>query len=169
MSLAQRIAFFEFVRDIPYRIGLGEDDTNYNCVTKSDMLAKMLEGLGIKSRPIICTFDWMEGVFPASVLALPRDPGETHQYLEIYIPETKKWIKCDPTWDKRLADAGFTIPQWNGKSDTALAVKPHKIYSAEESLQIIADENDPKEYTRHMRKHRRFYKAINRWLESQRR
>jgi hypothetical protein len=168
MSVDQRIAFFEFIKNIPYHIGLDKDDPNYNCVTKCDMLAHLLHGLGLKTRPIICTFDWTETPLPNTILALPRDTGETHQFLQVFIPETKTWINCDPTWDNGIRKSKFPIAQWDGLNETALAVKPHHIYTEAESLAIIKNEDDPVAFARHMKKHRAFYKAVNAWLNSYR-
>lgn len=166
MTIAQRIACFETVRDMPYHIGLGEDDVNCNCVTKCDLLADKLAKIGLESRPIICTFDWTESPLPAHILSLPREPGETHQFLEVLIPETHEWVPCDPTWDKDLHKAGFPIATWDGLTGTILAVNPHHLYSATETLQVIADENNPEAVTHHMDVHTPFYDAINTHLQS---
>ena len=168
MSIAQRIAFFNFIRDIPYHIGLNDDDRNYNCVTKSEMLGQMLQGLGLKTRPIYCTFDWTETPLPEDLLNLPRDPGETHQFLQVFNPRTKNWMNVDPTWDKTLQKVGFPIAQWDGKSDTILAVKPHLIYSPEETLRVMAEENDPDISKQRIDKHTPFYRSINEWLQRHR-
>ncbi len=168
MTIAQRVAVFQFVRDIPYHIGLNDADANYNCVSKAEMLGQMLAGIGIKSRPIICTFDWTETPLPADLLAMPRDPGETHQFLQVFVPRTKQWVNVDPTWDKKLTSAGFAIAEWNGQTDTILAVKPHVIYSPNDTLRVMAEENNPDIAAKHMVKHTPFYNGINQWLQKQR-
>lgn len=168
MSVAQRVAFFEFIRNIPYHIGLSKNEPNYNCASKCDVLAQLLHSIGIKTRPIICTFDWTETHLPRTILALPRDTGETHQFLQVFIPETEKWVNCDPTWDDALKKSKLAIAQWDGLSDTVLAVKPHHIYTPDESRAIIQNEHDPTAFNRHMKKHRAFYKAVNAWLNSHR-
>ena len=164
MTIAQRIAAFMAARDVPFYIGLTDTETTHNCVTKSDRLANDLHDLGLKTRQILCTFDWTETALPQHILDLPRDPGETHLFLQIFIPETNSWINCDPTWDNALKPAGFPIAEWDGLNDTILAVKPHVIYSPEESITLLNDENDPDESVKHMQMHHDFYHAINEWL-----
>jgi hypothetical protein len=165
IALQQRIACFEFIRDIPFHIGLNGRDPSYNCVTKCDMLATMLSSLDLKSRQILCTFDWTETSLPPDILALPRDPGETHLFLQVYIPEIREWVNCDPPWNKQLKKAKFPIAKWDGLGHTTLAVKPHIIYSPKDTVRLMDDENDPNFAAKHMRKHRLFYKAINAWLD----
>ena len=165
MTIPQRVACFEFIRDIPYHIGLNRTDPNYNCVAKCAMLARLLGDLGLKTREVICTFDWAETELPADILSLPRDPGEMHQFLQVYIPETKRWVNCDPTWNRQLKKAGFAIAKWDGLRDTSLAVKPHHLYDTTETAALIKTTHDPETAARHMRKHRAFYKAINAWLD----
>ena len=168
MSIAQRIAFFEFVRDIPYHIGLNATDPTYNCATKTLMLGHMLNGLGLKTRPILCTFAWAETPLPAAILALPRNPGETHLFLQIFEPHGKCWINIDPSWDAKLRSADFPIADWDGVSDTALAVTPHVIYSPHDTVRLLAGYNDPEAHATHKAKNLTFYRALNQWLQGQR-
>lgn len=168
MSIAERITAFEEVRDLPYHIPLTDKDTNLNCVGKAVLLAEKLHALGLETRQIICTFDWTETPLPQDILDLPRDPGETHLFLQVFIPETNQWVNCDPSWDQAVGKAGFPIATWDGLNDTALAVEPLMIYDAEESLEILEDESDPDLHKQHMKLHRTFYRAINEWLAEQR-
>ncbi len=164
MSIESRINFFEFVKNIPYKIPLYQDAAAYNCSSKAAILGTLLQGLGLQTRQIICTFDWDETAIPAHILALPREEGETHLYLEVLIPETGKYVICDPTWDRELAKAGFTIAKWDGLTDTAFAVKRHHIFKPEETQGLMQKYSDPAFVQAHLDNHRDFYRAINKWM-----
>ena len=131
------------------------------------MLGKLLEGLGLKTRQIICTFDWTETPLPQNVLSLPYDKSDiTHQFMQVFIPETQRWVDCDPTWDYELIKGGFKISQWDGINPTILAVTPHKIFSQEETLEYKKKWEDPAAIERHLDFCRDFYGAINNWLQT---
>lgn len=166
MSPEDRIQFFEFVKNIPYKIALCPDEPDYCCSSKAAILEKLLRGMGLQTRQIICTFDWDETTIPADILSLPRDEGETHLYLQVLIPETGKWVDCDPTWDSDLGKAGFQIAEWDGFSNTALAVKAHHKYTAEETENLMREYSDPAFIQKHLDDHRDFYSAINAWMHS---
>lgn len=165
MSIAERIECFRFIQNIPYKIGLYRGSPDYCCSSKSVMLRNLLHNIGLESRYIICTFDWTQTPAPSDVLKLPREPGETHQYLQVFIPETQRWIDCDPTWDETLRYARFPIASWDGLTSTTLAVKPLKIYTPQETLLLIEGYNDQKLIDKHLDFCRDFYQAFNQWLE----
>lgn len=161
-----RIDAFEAVRNIPYHIALNESETSANCVAKSRKLAKRLASLGLETREIICSFAWEESPLPADILALPRDHDETHLFLQVLIPESGNWVSVDPTWNPELSKLGFQIAEWNGLNDTNIAVKPHRIYSPEETVaKLRGYQSDPLGFEIHMQKHCAFYKSINEWLD----
>lgn len=167
MSLAERRSCFAFIRDIPYKIALFPDEQGYSCAVKTTMLGQLLQGLGLKTRRIICAFDWDETPLPSDVLALPRNEGEKHMFLQVFIPETSLWVDCDPTWDRSLGNAGFPVAQWDGMGGTTLAVKPHRLYTEEETENMMRDfANDIEGQKRHASIHRSFYQGINRWMET---
>jgi hypothetical protein len=168
--MTERVRFFLIAREIPYYIGLKDDEQDYSCVTKPLVLDKMLATLGVESRHIICTFRWSDLSIPEQILAIPHDDEDTHEYLEVRIPETGQWVRVDPNWDSRLRDTGLPVADWDGMHDTVLAVKPLKTYPPEESARIIAkeDELDPEIRQEYLDKNREFFAAINRWLYSHR-
>ncbi len=168
MSIAERISAFKFIRDIPYKIGLSLNEQDYCCSTKAVMLEKLLRGLGLKTRHIICRFDWTETPIPKNILILPRECGETHQFLQVYTPESNSWVNCDPTWDVYLAKAGFQIEDWNGINATGIAVNSLQTYSPDESAELIKGYQDIDLIKKHLESHQEFYKAINCWLGSKR-
>ena len=142
MSVSSRILAYETIRNIPYSIPLTPDEHAYNCATKAAELQTRLADLGLQSRQIICTFKWEETPIPPEILSLPRDYDETHLFLEVLIPETKTWVKCDPTWDDALKKHGFLTSEWDGLSDTTLGVIPHHIYTEEETKGLIEKFSD---------------------------
>lgn len=166
-SVDERIKLFNFVRDIPYCIAI-DSEQDYCCTTKTVMLQKLLVSLGLESRLIRCTFDWKESNLASEIIKLFQDEEESHQYLEVKIPETDKWVKVDPTWDIHLAKL-FSIAKWDGLHDTVLAVKPIKTFSAEESLKLTQEEeNGSPEVIEFFKRNKNFYTALNKWLEKNR-
>lgn len=165
MSVAERIACFEFIKNIPYEIGLPYGAPGYCCSSKSKMLARLLEAMGLETRQIICGFDWTETPLPQDLLALPREAGETHQFMQVFIPEKQEWVDCDPTWDQGLQKAGFDIAEWDGLNDTILAVKPHRIYTPEEVQQLMIEYSDPDTIRLHFERCDKFYRGLNKWMK----
>lgn len=166
-DIEKRIRYFEFIKNIPYKIGLYSDSADYCCASKSVILSKLLEGMGLQTRQIICTFDWMETPLPASILSLPHDKSDvTHQFMQVFIPETQQWVDCDCTWDDDLSKGGFDIAQWDGVNSTVLAVKPHEIFSPQKTLQYKKKWENPNAIEKHLEYCRDFYGAINHWLQT---
>lgn len=169
-DIEQRIRYFRIARDIPYYIATGEDEQDYCCATKPLILDKLLATLGLKSRHILCTFKWEDLGLPAGILELPHDDVDTHEYLEVWIPETGAWVKVDPNWDNWIRNPKIPIADWDGLRNTILAVTPLEVYSPQESAKIIAEEEegDPEVRRAYLEKNTQFFKSLNGWLESQR-
>lgn len=166
MTIQERIIYFNFIRDIPYYIAVEEGETDFCCASKPMMLKVLLESLGLKVRRILADVKWSSWI-PKHIMKLPHDKDtDNHEFLEVYIPEKKKWVKVDPTWDSR--QKAFPVPKWDGLSDTILCVKPDKIYSPEESKKMLETEDDPAARKLYLEHHKEFFKAFNSWLQSQR-
>ena len=165
-EIENRIQTFEFIKNIPYKIGLYLGAPDYCCSSKSLALAKLFANIGLKTRQVICTFDWKETPLPSEVLSFPYEEYVTHQFTEVFIPETQNWVYCDSTWDSELSKGGFEIAKWDGINSTKLAVKPHKILSVEESSELIKKWSNPKDIERHLEYCRNFYNALNCYLQS---
>jgi len=164
----ERIKLFKMVRDIPYYISLSEDVQGYECVTKPTMLDKLLQTLGLKSRHMLCEFKWEDLDLPEELLKLPHEDPEIHRFLEVFIPETNKWIKVDPNWDSKIQHPGIPIAEWDGLNDTKLAVIPTKFYTVEESKKFIEQDIGDERNT-YLLKNKDFFIAFNKWLDSKRR
>lgn len=102
---------------------------------------------------------------PKELLNIPHDDPETHGCIEVLIPETKEWVKVDPTWDSRIQHHKIPIAEWDGLNDTRLAVIPTKVLSPEESATFISQDTG-EEREKYMKRNREFFIALNRWLES---
>lgn len=163
-QIEQRIRLFKIVRDIPYYIAVGKEQ-DYCCLTKPEILERILQTVGLKSRHIICEFKWEDLGLPKEILGLSHENLETHEYLEVFIPERKKWVKVDPTWDSRIKHPKISVADWDGLNDTSLAVVPIKTYSSEGSAEFISkDTGEDRE--KYMKRNREFFIKLNKWLES---
>lgn len=163
-QITERIRLFKIVRDIPYYIAIG-DEQGYQCVTKPEILDRLFQTIGLKSRNIICEFRWEDLDLPKEILKLPHEYPDTHEYLEVWIPERERWVKVDPSWDSRIQHSKITISEWDGLNDTKLAVIPIKTLSPEESTAFIAQDAG-EEREKYMERNREFFIALDRWLES---
>ena len=95
---------------------------------------------------------------PESLRQIPHEDSTIHVYLEVYNKEQARWMTVDATWDRGLASR-LPVSEWDGRSDTTLAVKPTEslkpIESQEEFDKLFADNHDGE-----------FGEALNKWLES---
>lgn len=156
------VEYFRFVRDIPFRIPVSTIEPDFTCVGKHVVLRTLLSSLGFKVRYAFCEWLWSNLDLPESLKTIPHDDRIGHVYLEVFSKEQKRWIIVDATWDKRL-DSKLPISDWDGKSDTVIAVKPTKM------LRERADKLEkPSEaqWMEFMKANGQFVEAFNRWLES---
>lgn len=116
IKLRQKLFFA--VQDIPYRIGSQENDAS--CVAKTKLLGELLTRTGLKCRVIKCDVRWKDVGLPKYLLKMTQRPVVNHFFLQVYIPETKKWVSVDPTWDPSFKKV-FNINNWDGQSDTVIA------------------------------------------------
>lgn len=182
--IEQRIAVFEHVRDIPYRLVPTLYDPAVaaegillanagSCTPKHFLLGRWLELLGYDVRYLTSVFDWNvpELAFPDGLRRLAeRYPDEYHLCLEVDIDG--QWRLVDATWDPRLRHLGFQVNDaWDGCSDTENAVIP-----LETIVHATPGERD--RYATGQRRARsdaeqavvqRFTMQFNRWLDGARR
>lgn len=166
--LEKRIAAFKFIRDIPYKIAPDVESQDYCCSTKAEFLADLMNNLGLKTRFIICRFEWGTTPIPPSIIALDADKDTTHMFTEVFIPETQQWVICDPTWDAGLRNAGFNIAEWDGLTSTKIAVNPTHIFSSAESEELIKSYSAPGKLVEYLESNHLFIAAVNSWLCEQR-
>ena len=121
----KRIKAFYLVREIPYQTNTGYDLESIlkwesgNCKAKSDLLARLLEDLGYKTRGILARYKLVD--FPTEVQFIP-DQIDYHHTLQVLI--NNNWVLVDSTHDKHLASLGFRVCEWDGAQDTEMAVDP---------------------------------------------
>lgn len=164
----KKTEYFRLVRDIPYKIAVNPNETDYCCGEKNKMLHQLLEELKMKVRFRECTFLWSQLNIPKKIIKIPHKDKSAHIYLEVYIAKKKKWVIVDATWDSGLSKV-FDVNEWDGESGTSIAVNPLTNYPPKKSfIDEKKDEKDAKGSIKDLEKNRRFYIAINKWLESER-
>lgn len=154
------VQIFNSIRDIPYRIPLSWEDKSLDCIGKHNRLAEALSEKGYKVRLRTCTFRWSDLNIPEKILKIPHKDECKHLFLEMFIDN--KWITLDVTWDSDLRNI-LKVNEWDGASDTEIAVKPIKIFSPSE-IHTETKESFQKD----MQESGAFYKAFNEWLEEAR-
>jgi len=128
-----------------------------SCSEKHLYLGKEFKKLGIPVRYLLIKFDWRNLPIPKEIISKKDSPIGWH--LALKIKPDKKWLLVDATWDSKLKKASFPVTKnWDGKSNTKLALKPIET--------IELDKAQPKQVRRY--ENRKFYHALNKWLESQR-
>ncbi len=153
--------FFKEIRDIPYSIPLSYGAEDRCCTGKHKKLLEALKENGYEVRWRVCTFKWSDLPIPQDVSVVPHDDNSTHVYLEVMIEGA--WKKVDVTWDKGISSA-LPVNEWDGVSDTPIAVPVISVHSPEESLVIV--EAESKEVVEaDLRVNGKFYDAFNRWLQ----
>lgn len=150
-----RKKLFESIRDIPYRIDVvGKDAT---CLAKNKLLGELLSRIGLKCRIIKAQSYWKDTPYiPSNLLSLVPHAKFSHVFLEVFIPETKKWVQIDATWDAKLAPT-LPIAEWDGIHSTILACKimhPKRAGNPSDYPYIDFNPNDP------------FTKQLNTWYDS---
>jgi arylamine N-acetyltransferase len=156
---------FEKIRDIPYRIPLSLEEPDECCSGKADMLFKILKKSGYDVRYRICTFRWSDLDLPKEIQNISHDDESSHAYLEVNI--NGKWKIVDATWDKKLKGI-FNINEWDGKSDTEIAVPVRECLSPEKSTKYIKHTSTPEAIAADLKVNREFYQAFNKWLNTKR-
>ena len=165
------VEYFEFVRDVPFRMALSAGDPDHSCFRKAKVLKPLLESVGLKARFGLFRFSWNDLNLAESVKAIPH-VDVVHVCLEVYSKEQARWVVVDPTWDKGLASE-LPVAEWDGKSDTAIAVKPTKRLDpieSQEELDKFFDVPALQEWLElpmdsPSKGNGRFYQALNEWAE----
>lgn len=162
LLVRQRIKCFLAVRDIPFKLDNSNKDSS--CIAKTKILADLLNRLGLSCKVATCFFNWEKIKVPEKIILtrkkLNKGMVSDHNFLRVFIPETKKWVTVDPTWDIELKKK-FPIAEWDGLSGTILAVPVIKT-----KQKII---NPTELNLKNFNTKDRFVKVFNDWLVSVRR
>ncbi|MEA3489086.1 MAG: transglutaminase domain-containing protein [Candidatus Omnitrophota bacterium] len=132
-----RIRIFEEIRDIPYFIDLEMLDREKgpvkmlevnrgSCSPKHYLLGSMYRMLGLSVRFCTYPFLWkeMDVGYPAELREMADELPVTY-HLACRVLIKGKWVLVDATWDSALREAAFPVNlEWDGNSDTFLAVNP---------------------------------------------
>ena len=154
-------SIFLKIRDIPYSIPLDFNEEDNCCSGKSTKLVSLFQNNGFKARLRVCVFLWEDLHLPPEVIEIPHDKDCTHTYAEVYL--NKKWVRVDATWDPELRKA-FHINDWDGVSDTSLAVRPIKTFSPKRSAEIMQHQSK-QAIDDDLSRNREFYRGLNAWFE----
>lgn len=157
-----RVQLFNSIRDIPYRIPLNSSEEDRCCNGKVKQLKKLLEAEGYQARYRVCEFKWSDMLLPLFVTAIPHEDFSTHVYLEVFI--NGKWVVVDPTWDIQIKSI-LPVNEWDGITDTQIAVTPLKIYSLKKSKKIM-ERGELEQPDKYWVEDLEFCKSFNQWLES---
>lgn len=155
------IKIFETVRDMPYRIPLNLKEADFCCSGKHKILKDLFIEQGLEIRYRVCSFSWSSINLPEKVRNISHGDYSTYVYLEVLIDG--KWIVVDATWDKEIEDV-LHVNEWDGKTDTKIAVNPLEIFSLDKSEGIMNGESDEK-ILNDLKINGKFYEAFNNWLE----
>lgn len=121
----RRIAVFELVRRVPYKLSSWSGDPNSlfdgwrgDCRHKEAACRRLLTLLGVRAVHIQILFNWADLPIPRNILTPLTDTRGFHDTVEMTVDGVA--VIVDPTWDPPLAAAGFPLlPAWDGVSATA--------------------------------------------------
>ncbi len=170
------VRVFEKVRDIPYG-STGERNPRHilqanigSCSGKHILLNNLFRALGFESKVLTCLHHFNEAL-PSGNTCPPRlrEMMRNYKIIDFHhfikLQNRDKRLDVDATWDALLKDYGFPVNlDWDGESDTTIAVKPITFYPETEDIaglkkRLIA-ELSPKD-----RKIRReFMRLLTDWL-----
>lgn len=154
------ISIFNKIRDIPYKIPTTTGEVDCCCSGKHIMLKKEFEELGYECKYRVCSFRWSDLNLSNDLNRVAHENNSTHVYLEVKIGN--EWKNVDATWDRGLSCI-LPVNEWNGESDTKIAVPVVELFSDEESVKIMT--NDDIEIIKDdLKKNGEFYIAFNNWL-----
>ena len=100
---------------------------------------------------------------PEPLKQIPHEDRAIHVYLEVYNKEQARWMTVDATWDKGLASK-LPVSEWDGRSDTILAVKPTESLPPIESQEEFDKLESRKQQA--IKVNGKFFEALNKWTES---
>ena len=169
MKMKKVIDLYKKIQNIPYCFSLPKGPeyllkkNKGVCSEKHLFLAKEFKKLGISVKFLLVKFDWRESSVPKKILSKRKSFFDWH--LALKIKPDKKWIYLDATWDSKLKKTNLPVVEnWDGKSDTKLAVKPINTiefpFSMYGFLKTLSKKRKNKEAE--------FQKAFNEWLEEKR-
>ncbi len=153
-SIKLRVQLFKTVRDLPYKIDNKSRDTS--CVAKTKLLGELLSRVGLECQVWKALVNWADVGIPVKLLQLVPKPAVNHFFLKVFIPETKKWVIVDATWDKRFINK-LPVNDWNGLSNTKLAYPSSQ-------LKLVGPVNNFE--FRNFDLNDLFTKKLNEWYES---
>lgn len=164
--IKRRIEIFTNVRDLPFYMAThGEQDCS--CSTKAYLLEDGLSKIGLECRHRLCWFKWEGLNLPNKILKIEHESLSSHQFLEVYIPESTEWVVVDPTWDTALRKI-FPINDWDGISTTKCAVPVERFCTTEETEQIFRECSNPEYVQDYLQNQEHFLRAINDYLHATR-
>ena len=179
-----RVSIFNRIRDVPYAVipeinnptdgpeGLLKRMKG-SCLPKHYLLGRMFEMLRIPIQYVTYPFSWSikSVAYPPELRKLAETvPIEYHLACKARIEN--EWVDIDATWDRLLACVGFPVNEdWNGVSDTKLAVEPldgivHE--NAKERVSFVQTRKSSWTAEDHARAEF-FTSALSNWLEEVRR
>ena len=147
------IALFYYVRDsILYRVGNWNKKASETllegkgvCTSKSNLLIALLRSSGIPAGYGVMRVKGKE-YFGNIVPLFFRDKiGKESIHIYVYVYLNNRWIKCDPSDDKRFSEnTSYFNPQsklvdWNGENDAILNLNPNHILEDSNVLDNIDD------------------------------
>lgn len=180
-AVDQRIAVFERVRNIPYRLipalySLDRAPHSVllanagSCTPKHFLLGQWLGLLRYNTKYVTYTYHWNEPdlQFSPELRTLAEAyPEEYHLALKVLIEG--QWTLVDATWDPFLQHLGFAVNlRWDGRSDTLNAVHPIDIieHDGPEACAKYASMQREDRSDEEKRVVDRFTLCFNQWLDA---
>ncbi|MHB0953954.1 MAG: hypothetical protein ACYC10_18790 [Allorhizobium sp.] len=120
----KRIAVFELVRRVPYKLTSWKGDPmslfslgRGDCRHKEAATTRLFKAMDYRAQHVQVLFNWADLPIPQTILGNLVDTRGFHDTTEVVIEGNN--VLVDPTWDPLLAKGGFPIlANWDGVTPT---------------------------------------------------
>ncbi len=123
------VDLFKKVQALPYFILKRRDSRKLFelkvgcCAEKVIWLGNRFKEMNIPIKYYLIEFKWEDLPIPEHIIKLRK--GDFGYHLALKAKVKNRWLWVDPTWDPKLEKGGFPVTKnWDGESDTKLAVEP---------------------------------------------
>lgn len=138
-------------------------DVGSSCLGKHYRLKKAIEEIGILTRWVEGTFRWDDLPIPKDILTLPHEDPAYHVWLEIFIDN--EWRVVDVSWDEKLSSV-LPANKWSYPLNMKIAVPVIELVP-KEKIEITF--SPLPEWQEEIEYNKKFFMAVNEWMESIRR
>ena len=167
------IGIFEKVQKISYRVcQFDKLDINENlkfgdCRHKTELLKKLLDKEGYKTKKMKVIFNWKDLPIPKKIISVLKKSSTIWTHDALAVKVHGDYIFLDPTWNPELKKLDFPITEkWSGLEDTKQVTEGELEFYKEDDFNSRKEEILKKHNIKiNKREAYKFAEKLNKWLE----